>query len=592
MPRQLQHNDYYRINHQAENDESSSTTSVVSMASPASMPSELKGAFHVDNDSGRKRHGQNNLQLDHIFLEDLKDVLTLMKDQEASYERRRIRKQQHRNESRTRKINGDLPPFYESWRPVMISWMYHVADTFRLMPIVVATGAYILDTCAWDLWNNPGTKNSREVYPLMTMTALNMAVKCHETKMFPLDQLVQLLGPNGSSAKGRQYIPEQVCSMERKILQNCGWKLHKPTTHDFVLRFAEVLVIDHRDAVMCSAILHLKRSLLWEHVAHQQQIITSPFSDCTLAYAAFLLAMEETGLPLVNKQAACMALLQVCHLSAQTPMLSEAYNWLLQARSLQTELEQGKTNPKQSEGSPPRTNHPIVEVPAHAAAPKAERQHQTAHPELDWLSDSSDPMSCDASSTTVCAHQTKASRQDTDLLLLPFDEEKKQQHPALATRYDQFVSSAPTATIEEEVDDDDSYDEHSTSLMSQCSTSTHDEVIFCSYSSDGDAFEVVVTNHSIETEDEDDHSMTRSDANMEILPTVMEEEYDNINNDSGNYVGLNSNENRVSDQDEGSNLVLTESLDEDGFEVAIQGEKSNGHIASLMTSPREVSADI
>mmetsp|Transcript_15095 Transcript_15095/g.34802 ORF Transcript_15095/g.34802 Transcript_15095/m.34802 type:complete len:579 (-) Transcript_15095:244-1980(-) len=576
MPRQLQHDELRHTNYQAENDDSLFTTSV-NMMSPASMTSELKGAFQVETGVGRK-HEQSSLQLDRIFTEELKDVLTRLTAQEASYERRRIRKQQHRN-------NRDLPPFHDSWRPVMVSWMYHVADTFRLMPIVVATGVYILDTCAWDLWNNSGTKNSREVYPLMTMTALNMAVKCHETKMFPLDQLVQLLGPNGSSSRGKRYIPEQVCSMERKILKTCEWKLHKPTAHDFLLRFAEVLNSDQRDAVMCSAVLHLKRSLLWEHVAHQQRTITRPFSDCTLAYAAFLLAMEDTDLPLVHKQAACMALLQVSQLSAQTPMLSEAYNWLIQARLLQKELEKGKTNPKQGGASPALTNHPIVAVPAHAAAPKAENQHHNHHPKLDVLRDNTDALRFETS-TSTCA--TRGGSDDADLLLLPFDGDKKEQFSSAAAQYDPFASDASVSIIEEDSDDDESDDERSKSLMSQCSTCTHDEVIYCSYSSDGDAFEVIATDHSLEVE-EDDQSMTGHDTNVSILPTVMEE--DKTSNETCNLVEeVNRDNNRVSDEEEVANLVLSESLDEDGFEVAIQGEKSNDHLSSLMTSPREVAA--
>ena len=477
----------------------------------------------------------------------------------------------------------------------MISWMYHVADTFRLMPIVVATGVFILDTCAWDLCNS-GIKNPREVYPLMTMTALNMAVKCHETKMFPLDQLVQLLGPDGRSSKGKQYTPAQICSMERKLLHMCSWKLHKPTTHDYLLRFVEVLPIDRRDAIVCFAVLHLKQSLLWEHVAHQQQItkqITShPFSDCTLAYAAFLLAMEDAGLPLVDKQAACMALSHAAHLSAQTPMLSEAYNWLHQARFLQTQLEQGKTNPKTAAVSPAPANHTLVAVPAHAIAPQ---EQPTVHTTADFLNDSSDTMSSDTTSSVAGVREPQSmqgSSEHSDLLLVSFDDENNQQ-PSIDTHDDSFASEAPAAVVvQEEGDesDDESYDDRSTSLMSQCSSSTHEEVIFCSYSSDGDAFEVIATDHPLEIE-EDDQSMTQSDTSMSILPTVMEEGHDGGEKVLQNVVEEQCDDDESDDEEEAAKLVLTESLNEDGFEVAIQG-KSNSDPSSLVTSPREVSASL
>mmetsp|Transcript_27756 Transcript_27756/g.61132 ORF Transcript_27756/g.61132 Transcript_27756/m.61132 type:complete len:584 (-) Transcript_27756:241-1992(-) len=581
MPTQYKNNESYYQHHQVEKDELSTTstsTTTTDMISPASMPSELKGAINADdninnNSNSRNHHGQCSMELNLLALDDLKDVLTALKAQEASYERRRIRKQQSRNGMRTRNIKTDLPPFHDSWRPVMISWMYHVADTFRLMPIVVATGIFILDTCAWDLCNS-GIKNPREVYPLMTMTALNMAVKCHETKMFPLDQLVQLLGPDGRSSKGKQYTPAQISAMERKLLHMCSWKLHKPTTHDYLLRFVEVLPMDRRDAIVCFAVLHLKQSLLWEHVAHQQQISNHPFSDCTLAYAAFLLAMEDAGLPLVNKQAACMALSHAAHLSAQTPMLFEAYNWLHQSRFLQTQLEQGKTNPKTAAVSLAPANHTLVAVPAHATAPQ---EQPTVYPTGDFLNDSSSTMSCDTTSSVARARAPRSMQGSND---------EKIQQLSTVTHDGIFVPEGPAAVVvQEESDDsdDESCDDRSTSLMSQCSSSTHEEVIFCSYSSDGDAFEVIATDHPLEVE-EDDQSITQSDTSMSILPTVMEE-----GDDGGEETLQNIVEEQSDDEEKAAKLVLTESLDEDGFEVAIEGKRNNDP-SSLVTSPREVSA--
>lgn len=421
----------------------------------------------------------------------------------------------------------------------MISWMYHVADMFRLMPIVVATGIHILDNCAWDLCNpSSRTYNQKELYPLMTMTALNMAVKCHETKMFPLEQLVQLLGTGGGSSADRSYTPDDVCAMERRLLHRCGWKFHCPTTHDYLLRFATVLAKEHQVAVTSFAVMHLKRSLLWEHILHEEKREGDFFSTCTLAYAAFLLAMEDARLPLEHKQAACLVLLDVANLSAQTPRLSEAYNWLSKANKLQAQLEQGK-NLHQATSATTSNNA----VPAHVSPEPLQEE-----PSVDMIDDScTDQTSCDT----------------------------RQSNPV--------ASSSEVVIVEPDYDDENGVaDDHSTSTMSYDSsvTSNH-SVIFCSYNgSDGDSVEVVATNNlSVEEYDDDDESMDYS-TSVAGLPTVAEEE----EQDDPGIDDVDDWE--EDDGDEPARLVLSESLDEDGFEVAF--EDKNTH--RLVASPREVSA--
>lgn len=501
------------------------------------MPSELNGTM---SDNRNNTNGpvvrSPSWQEDRVFLEDLKDVVRRLKVQEASYHRRRIRKQEHYQgrSQRSNSINTrNLPPFYESWRPVMVSWMYHVADTFRLMPIVVSTGTYILDTCAWSLWCSSSSNNNKELYPLMTMTALNMAVKCHETKMFPLEQLVQLLGMGGGSSSERSYTPEDVCAMERKLLHKCGWKLHCPTTHDYLLRFATVLREECRDSVVSAAVMHLKRSLLWEHVLHQKQEREGIrgdeflFSTCTAAYASFLLSMEDVGLPLADKQAACLALLEVSNLSAQTPHLAQAYTWLFEAKSLQTHLEQGN-NPRRA----PESSANDTTVPAHATAASPQVDEQPDEPALD-------EMSCDTTNTMT------------------------------------------VVTIEQDSDDEHRMENVGSPMSYGSSNASEHEVIFCSYSTDGDAVEVVASENNSSADD--DQSMDSEPES--VLPTVLEDEELDPAADNANVVADVSDE----EDDEPAKLVLTESLDEDGFEVAFEGKADADGLASLVTSPRDVS---
>ena len=479
-------------------------------------------------------------QNDLLFLEELKDVLTFLKAQEVSYEKRRIRKQLEWQEktwgTNDQKITN-LPPFHDSWRPVMVSWMYHIADTFRLMPIVVATGVYILDTCAWDLCDFSSRKyKQKELYPLMTMTALNMAVKCHETKMFPLEQLVKLFGIGDGSNAGRCYTPDDVITMEARLLHRCGWKLHCPTAHDYLLRFTTVVEEQYRAAVTASAVTHLKQSLLWEHVLHQDKKEGGVFSKCTTAYAAFLMAMEDVGLPLADKQAACLTLLEVANLSAKTSRLSEAYNWLFEAKSLQIQLEQGNNNLRIQTGAITSKNS----IPPHAS-PKSLQDEAVS---------TSDDMSCDTG----------------------------QLHQA--------ASSSDVAVVEPDSDDEaDVVDDQSTSIMSYESSIISDHsVIFCSHE---EAVEVVAADTISDEEEEDlsdDDSMDHS-ATMTVLPTVAEEEEAPAGKPA--IVTVDDCEADDSDHDGPQNLVLSESLDEDGFEVAFENKHSDPLMSNVI-SPRDV----
>merc|ERR1712216_1058694 len=118
------------------------------------------------------------------------------------------------------------------------------------------------------------------------------------------------------------------------------------------------------------------------------------------------------------------------------------------------------------------------------------------------------------------------------------------------------------------------------SVTSYGGTSISDHsIIFCSHSVDGDSVEVVSMDN-YEIVDDDEESMDQS-VTVTILPTVAEEE---------EQEDFESNPAVVDDlDDEPAKLVLTESLDEDGFEITFE-RKNN--LASLLASPREVLVDL
>lgn len=298
------------------------------------------------------------------LLDELHDILTVLMTRETSYYDATI----HGNVARSRAA---------SWRPIMVSWMHSVVDTFSLMPQLVPAGLYYLDRCA-----AAGSTCDQLQYPLMAMTCLNLAVKVHETKMFPLDQLVLLLGKSAVGVKCQQqqqqlqerYTPAEIVQMERTLMNQCQWHLHPPTSHEFLLQFGLLLPVHLRSPVVSAAQTHLKHASLWEHVLHQQTLPSTttttttmtmtlppappgprPFLPSILAYAGLLLAMEDVSLqvPLAVKQTCCQSLLQVAGLSAHTPRLEEAYNYMVLAGSLQDQLVKRRQQQAQQAVPPP-----------------------------------------------------------------------------------------------------------------------------------------------------------------------------------------------------------------------------------------------
>jgi hypothetical protein len=240
-------------------------------------------------------------------LEELRDILGIMKRQENNYKRPR----DYSNNTR------DNDP----WRPIMISWMFSVTDIFQLAPMIPSTAIYYLDTVCDTLVKTPSD------YQLVGLTALQLAIKVHETKLFPLQQLVQM-GNGGMTV-------EQVMDMERQVLETCQWKLHPPTPECFLLAYNELLLLPSTSTtqeepqplqlqtpIMAAALLYIRQALLQE----------KDFEPSVLAYASMLVAMEQqvtpAPLPLSVKQAFGTNMLQVSGLSAATPGLSRAYEWL------------------------------------------------------------------------------------------------------------------------------------------------------------------------------------------------------------------------------------------------------------------------
>lgn len=257
----------------------------------------------------------------------------------------------------------------------MIQWMFSVIDIFHLAPQIVPTALYYLDQCPID---HESITRATMHYQLLGLTCLELAIKVHDTKVFPLEDLVRM-GQSGFS-------PAQVVAMEAQLLKHLGWNLHPPTPHCFVHQYGELLqclllTCPNSTANVPSIVdraLMLVRRGLYE--------MTMP--PAILAYAAMLAALEEFSNSLSTrlKQSFCVHVLQITGLSASSPGLSQAYE-LMDTRKVRVASPTSIFSPQSSfapvsQHAPTLTPTPIPQprvnmgysVPSHAPMPPSHNQ--------------------------------------------------------------------------------------------------------------------------------------------------------------------------------------------------------------------------
>ncbi len=230
-------------------------------------------------------------------LDDLRDVLQNMRRQEAKYY--------------TESFKRPLP-----WRPILIQWMFSVVDIFHLAPQIVPTALYYVDQCMKDHHlGSPAQATMR--YQLLGLTCLELAIKVHDTKVFPLEDLVRM-GQSGFS-------PAQVVAMEAQLLKHLGWNLHPPTPHCFVHQYGELL---QRLMTTCpNSTANVSQIVERALLLVRRGLYEMALPPAILAYAAMLAAMEEFAscLSTALKQSFCVHVLQITGLSASSPGLAQAY---------------------------------------------------------------------------------------------------------------------------------------------------------------------------------------------------------------------------------------------------------------------------
>jgi hypothetical protein len=202
----------------------------------------------------------------------------------------------------------------DPWRKLMISWMCTVVDVFELHREIVSIAAYFLDT---SVARNLATDHVE--YQLVSLTALQLAIKITETKIFPLQQLVQFSHGDFSA--------QDVIRMERNMFQVLDWHLHPPTPESFLEQYMGLLPVDVSESTK-TRIRQVAHNLIRSSTVDDK---FRRFPPSIITYAAMLVTMEklDAGLLLWSQKQAFATNIQLnADLTNSSTGLLETYQLL------------------------------------------------------------------------------------------------------------------------------------------------------------------------------------------------------------------------------------------------------------------------
>jgi hypothetical protein len=186
-----------------------------------------------------------------------------------------------RLESTTYKISLPLTELFPNtgnfgnWRSTIVTWMYSIAEAFKLQQSVVSAAAYYLDKSV-----EQGIITSPAEYQLASLTSLHMAMKLYESKLFPWNELLKFGHGN--------FEDKDIIEMERSIMKGLDFHLHPPTANCFLQEFMKFLPRNILSKTRRKIEMESER-LIQATVTHDE---FAEFLPSVSAYAAMLLAMR------------------------------------------------------------------------------------------------------------------------------------------------------------------------------------------------------------------------------------------------------------------------------------------------------------
>lgn len=200
------------------------------------------------------------------------------------------------------------------WRKMLIEWMYYVVDYCRLQRTAVAAASFFFDVAV-----RKELVHGAEEHQLAAATALQLALKTHDSSVIKLDKLVKL---------GRgQFTEKDVVEMERKILESLQWHLHPPSAYCFLRQYERLLpnsigqttrqMINNVTSLACEVTLTDHKYLCYQ--------------PSEVSYAALLMALEmipHEDLPIVQRQCFLLRMASAAQMDCKCGAVLEAFEHL------------------------------------------------------------------------------------------------------------------------------------------------------------------------------------------------------------------------------------------------------------------------
>lgn len=200
------------------------------------------------------------------------------------------------------------------WRKMLIEWMYYVVDYCRLQRTAVAAASFFFDVAV-----RKQLAHTPEEHQLAAATALQLALKTHDSSIIKLDKLVKL---------GRgQFTEQDVVEMEGRILDSMHWHLHPPSSYCFLRQYERLLpnTIGQTTRQMINNVT----SLACEVTLTDHNYLA--YHPSEVSFAAMLMALEmipHDDLPIVQRQCFLLRMASAAQMDCKSGSILEAFERL------------------------------------------------------------------------------------------------------------------------------------------------------------------------------------------------------------------------------------------------------------------------
>jgi len=172
----------------------------------------------------------------------------------------------------------------EQDRAKMVEWQYQVADFCRFDRETVAIATNYFDRFLATSSAAEAHTNT-DLFQLAVMACFYTAAKIHEPESFEPWMLSKM-------SRGL-YLPSEVETMERVILQAIEWRMNPPTALSFIKEFMEMLPACYLSDDVRPTVMNLAKFQVELSVRIYQFV---PVKASTIALAALLNAFESIGM--------------------------------------------------------------------------------------------------------------------------------------------------------------------------------------------------------------------------------------------------------------------------------------------------------